>query len=59
MRFYHSCGTHRRVLLEPSDFLHRNFLHRNLVGRGGHELLMPDGTGFWTSTVPQHRYLVG
>ena len=21
--------------------------------------MMPDGTGFWTSTVPQHRYLMG
>lgn len=31
----------------------------NLAGRGGLRLLMPDGTGFWTSTVPQHRYLVG
>ena len=31
----------------------------NLAGRGGLRLLMPDGTGFWTSTVPQHRYLMG
>ena len=31
----------------------------NVAGRGGHRLLMPDGTGFWTSTVPQHRYLMG
>jgi hypothetical protein len=31
----------------------------NLAGRGGLKLLMPDGTGFWTSTVPQHRYLMG
>jgi len=30
-----------------------------VAGRGGHKLLMPDGTGFWTSTVPQHRYLMG
>ena len=31
----------------------------NVAGRGGRKLLMPDGTGFWTSTVPQHRYLMG
>lgn len=31
----------------------------NVAGRGGLKLLMPDGTGFWTSTVPQHRYLMG
>jgi len=31
----------------------------NVAGRGGLRLLMPDGTGFWTSTVPQHRYLMG
>ncbi|HEY6615020.1 MAG TPA: hypothetical protein VIZ32_10895 [Vicinamibacterales bacterium] len=31
----------------------------NLAGRGGLKLLMPDGTGFWTSTVRQHRYLMG
>lgn len=30
-----------------------------VAGRGGLKLLMPDGTGFWTSTVPQHRYLMG
>src|SRR5262245_19576792 len=30
-----------------------------VAGRGGHKLLMPDGSGFWTSTVPQHRYLLG
>ena len=31
----------------------------HLAGRGGLKLLMPDGTGFWTSDVPQHRYLMG
>jgi hypothetical protein len=31
----------------------------NVAGRGGLRLLMPDGTGFWTSSVPQHRYLMG
>ena len=31
----------------------------HLAGRGGLKLLMPDGTGFGTSTVPQHRYLMG
>ena len=31
----------------------------NLAGRGGLKLLMTDRTGFWTSTVPQHRYLMG
>ena len=31
----------------------------HVAGRGGLKLLMPDGTGFWTSTVPQHRYLMG
>jgi hypothetical protein len=30
-----------------------------VAGRGGRKVLMPDGTGFWTSTVPQHRYLMG
>ena len=30
-----------------------------VAGRGGLKLLMPDGTGFGTSTVPQHRYLMG
>src|SRR4051812_5479829 len=30
-----------------------------VAGRGGLKILMPDGTGFWTSTVPQHRYLMG
>ena len=31
----------------------------HVAGRGGVKLLMPDGTGFWTSTVSQHRYLMG
>ena len=31
----------------------------HVAGRGGHRLLMPDGTGLWNSTVSQHRYLMG
>jgi hypothetical protein len=31
----------------------------HVAGRGGLQLLMPDGTGFGSSTVPQHRYVMG